>query len=110
MGSRRVETHPYAGRRAALATKHGKEQQIARPFASAQLPIVLPAPMDGTRAIDRFETNLDRTASGPPAGSSPNRVVLPANFFERLNTGMSVAESIGKNVPKMGTESSRLTL
>ena len=87
-----------------------KEQQIARPLASAQLPIVSAAPMDGTRAIDRFETNLDRTASGPPAGSFPNRVVLPANFFERLSTGMSVAESIGKNVPKMGTESSRLTL
>src|SRR4051812_3053344 len=59
--------------------------QIARPLPPAKVPIVIPPSLiDGTRAIDRFDTNLDRFATGPPAGTSPSRIVLPQNFLERL--------------------------
>jgi hypothetical protein len=69
--------------------------QIARPLPPAKVPIVIPPSLiDGTRAIDRFDTNLDRFATGPPAGASPSRIVLPQNFLERLANRIPT-ESVG---------------
>uniref|UniRef100_A0A915NG26 Uncharacterized protein n=1 Tax=Meloidogyne floridensis TaxID=298350 RepID=A0A915NG26_9BILA len=36
------------------------------------------------RTIDHFETNLDRFAKGPPSHIKPSRIILPANFMEKL--------------------------
>ena len=64
MSSRRTETHPYVGRVAVLATKHGKEQQIARPLhAALGLQVYVPPNLD-TDVLGTFTGEIPR--QGPP--------------------------------------------
>ncbi len=70
--------HPYAGRRASLATKHGKEGQIARPLhAALNLHVCVPSTID---------TDLLGTFTGEiPRHGSPAQVVL-----QKARMGMEI--------------------
>nr|MBA2680548.1 hypothetical protein [Ktedonobacteraceae bacterium] len=57
------QTHPYAGRLASLATKHGKERQIARPLhAALNLDIYVPPTID-TDLLGTFTGEILRHGS-----------------------------------------------
>ncbi len=72
-------SHPYAGRYAALATKHGKERQIARPLRVA-FDLLLYVPPD-------LDTDVLGTFSGEIARhGSPVDVVL-----QKAHMGMQVS-------------------
>ena len=71
--------HPYQGRKAALATKHGKERQIARPFSVAlDLDVCVPQTID---------TDLLGTFTGEiPRSGTPRQVVL-----QKARVGMQMS-------------------
>jgi len=77
------QTHPYTGRRASLATKHGKERQIARPLhAALNLDTYVPPTID---------TDLLGTFTGEiPRRGSPAQVVLQKARMGMEMTGLSL--------------------
>ena len=70
-----ISRHPYAGRMAVLATKHGKEQQIARPLhAAICLKVCVPPTIDtdrlGTLSGLRVDSASSVRAVAHPVGGS----------------------------------------
>lgn len=76
-----ISRHPYAGRMAVLATKHGKEQQIARPLhAAIGLKVCVPPTID----TDRLGTFTGEV----PRPGTPAEVVLQKALLGMELTGL----------------------
>ena len=96
----RVESfgvHPYTGRTVALATKHGKERQIAPPLSEV-LDMSLCVP-------DMIDTDLLGTFTGEvPRQGSPTEVVLQkarmGMYLSKLSLGLANEGSFGPH-PEM---------
>lgn len=72
--------HPYEGRRAALATKHGKERQIARPFSVALgLDVCVPQ-------------NIDTDLLGTFTGEIPRPGTVRQVVLQKAHMGMQMSE------------------
>ncbi|KAL7078112.1 hypothetical protein ACQ4LE_002179 [Meloidogyne hapla] len=54
------------------------------------LPIFIPLISSFGGTIDRFETNLDRFAKGPPTNIKPSRIIIPTNFMEKLKNSEGI--------------------